>query len=348
VVSATDTGTDTGTGTGTGTAIGTGTDTSSATGTGTGTATGTGTSTATGAGTAPVHHGELVQGAFTGPEGVPVRALVTLPCPLHTTRATFTAVPGGEVTVSPPWKEKARRAAEIALEDLHLGMGGHLELTGDAPLGRGFGSSTSDVLAAVRAVRDAFGAPLTARETARLAVRAETASDALMFEETAVLFAQREGTVIEDFGRRLPPLRVLGFGSRATDTTATGGHGVDTLALPAPRYDSEEIARFDRLRVLLRRSLHTQDAALLGRVATRSALLNQRHLPVPALGRLLTTARACGALGLQVAHSGDIAAFLFPPEPPEPPENLTPRTALARELLRGAGIEECWEYDIGG
>lgn len=110
----------------------------------------TDTDMGTGTGTAPVHHGELLQGAFTGPSGAPVRALVTLPCPLHTTRATFTPVPGGEVTVSPPWKEKARRAAELALDGRHLRTGGHLDLVGDAPLGRGFGSSTSDVLAAVR------------------------------------------------------------------------------------------------------------------------------------------------------------------------------------------------------
>lgn len=298
----------------------------------------TDTDTGTGTGTAPVHHGELLQGAFTGPSGAPVRALVTLPCPLHTTRATFTPVPGGEVTVSPQWKEKARRAAELALGGRQSRTGGHLDLVGDAPPGRGFGSSTSDVLAAVRAVRDACGAPLTAWEAARLAVRAETASDALMFEESTVLFAQREGTVVEDFGHRLPPLHVLGFGSRA------GGHGVDTLALPTPRYDSAEIARFDRLRGLLRRSLRTQDAALLGAVATRSALLNQRHLPVPGLDRLLAAARACGALGLQIAHSGDIAAFLFAPEPAAA---LTPRTTRARELLRGAGVEECWEFDVG-
>ncbi|MFI5793177.1 kinase [Streptomyces sp. NPDC051677] len=309
-----------------------------AAGTGTATGSSTGSGAAFGTGTAPVHHGELLQGAFTGPSGAPVRALVTLPCPLHTTRATFTPVPGGEVTVSPPWKEKARRAAELTLDGLRLRTGGRLDLVGDAPTGRGFGSSTSDVLAAVRAVRDAFGAPLTAREAARLAVRAETASDALMFEATAVLFAQREGTVVEDFGHRLPPLHVLGFGSRAD------GHGVNTLALPAPRYDSAEIARFDRLRVLLRRALRAQDAALLGAVATRSALLNQRRLPVPGLDRLLTTARACGALGLQIAHSGDIAAFLFAPEPPEA---RTPRTTRARELLRGAGVEECWEFAVG-
>ncbi|MFF4656839.1 kinase [Streptomyces sp. NPDC001381] len=287
-----------------------------------------------GRGTAPAHHGELLQGAFTVPDrDTPVRALVTLPCPSYTTRAAFTPAPGGAVTVSPPWKTKARRAAELALGDRPAG--GRLELSGEVPLGRGFGSSTSDVLAAVRAVRDAYDAPLTAREAARLAVRAETAADALMFEETTVLFAQREGRALEDFGRRLPPLRVLGFGTRP----GGDGRGVDTLSLPPPRYDDTEIARFDHLRELLRCAVRTGDAALLGTVATRSALLNQRHLPVPALDRLLAVAHDCAALGVQVAHSGDIAGLLFTPAVPPPPE--------ARRRLRHWGFEEQWEFTTG-
>ncbi|GAB7104239.1 L-threonine kinase BluE [Streptomyces phaeofaciens JCM 4814] len=284
-----------------------------------------------GTGTAPVHHGELLQGMFTGPGGVPVRGLVTLPCPLFTTRAVFTPSAVGGVSVSPPWKRKAARAAGLALGG--LAAGGRLELTGEVPPGRGFGSSTSDVLAAVRAVRDALGAPLTAREAARLAVRAETASDALMFEDTTVLFAQREGTVLEDFGHRLPPLRVLGFGTRP------GTLGVDTLALPPPDYDATELARFERLRARLREALRTGDAALVGAVATESALLNQRRLPVPALGTLLGVARSCGALGLQVAHSGDLAGLLLAPGT---------GTGPARTLLRRAGVAECWEFTAGG
>ncbi|MFG3091117.1 kinase [Streptomyces antibioticus] len=287
-----------------------------------------------GRGTAPVHHGELLQGVFEGPGGVPVRALVTLPCPLFTTRAVFTPAPhggAGGVTVRPAWRRKARRAAELALDG--TGLSGRLEVAGDVPLGRGFGSSTSDVLAAVRAVGDALGAPPTAVEAARLAVRAETASDALMFEGTTVLFAQREGTVVEDFGRPPPPLRVLGFGTRP------GSSGVDTLALPPPRYDRAERARFEELRALLREALRTGDAALLGWVATQSTLINQHRLPVPALDTLLAVARESGALGLQVAHSGDLAGLLLPPATDTDP---------VRAGLRRAGVGECWEFMVGG
>ncbi|MET7704043.1 MULTISPECIES: GHMP family kinase ATP-binding protein [unclassified Streptomyces] len=295
-----------------------------------------------GAASAPVHHGEILQGAFTTPAG-PLRGLVTLPCTLHTTRATFTPTPAGEITVSPSWKGKARRAAELAVRAVTppgaKPAGGHLELTGDVPLCRGFGSSTSDVLSAIWAVKDAFADPLPPQEVARLAVHAETASDSLMFEESTVLFAQREGTVIEDFGYRMPPLRVLGFGSRP----ANDGRGVDTLAFTPARYDQAEITRFARLRDMLREAIQMKDVALLSSVATASAEINQRHLPVPDLDRIRDVERTCGALGVQVAHSGDIAGLLFDRDDPD----VEGRTAQARDLLHRIGIHEQWIYTTG-
>ncbi|MFC7262371.1 MULTISPECIES: kinase [Streptomyces] len=295
-----------------------------------------------GVASAPVHHGEILQGVFTG-EGGLTRGLVTLPCTIHTTRATFIPAPGPEVTVSPEWKGKARRAAELAVRAVtppDAGpWGGHLELTGDVPLCRGFGSSTSDVLAAIWAVKDAFVSPLPPQEVARLAVRAETASDSLMFEESTVLFAQREGAVIEDFGYRMPPVRVLGFGSRPEG----GGRGVDTLAFAPASYGQEEIDLFARLRDMLREAIQMKDVALLGSVATASTEINQRHLPIPGLDRIRDIARTSGALGVQAAHSGDIAGLLFDRDDPD----VEARAALAQRLLQEIGIDEQWNYTTG-
>lgn len=295
-----------------------------------------------GVASAPGHHGEILQGVFHTDGGL-TRGLVTLPCTVYTTRAVFTPAPGGEITVSPEWKGKARRAAELAVRAITPPgapvAGGHLELTGDIPLCRGFGSSTSDVLAAIRAVKDAFVSPLTPEDVARLAVQAETASDSLMFDESTVLFAQREGTVIEDFGFRMPPLRVLGFGSRPEG----GGRGVDTLSLAPARYRSDEIELFGILRTMLREAIQTKDVALLCAVASRSAEINQRHLPVPLLDRVQAAAREAGALGVHVAHSGDIAGLLFDRDDPD----VEGRVDLAQHLLHDTGIREQWNYTTG-
>ncbi|MFJ9646230.1 kinase [Streptomyces sp. NPDC101206] len=290
----------------------------------------------------PIHHGEILQGVFPH-EGGLIRGLVTLPCTLYKAHATFMPAPGAELTVSPAWKTKALRAAELTIAALAPAggrpVGGHLELSSDVPLCRGFGSSTSDVLAAIWAVKDAFTGSLPPEEVARLAVQAELASDSLMFEESSVLFAQREGQVIEDFGYRMPPLRVLGFGSRPH----ADGQGVDTLAFPPARYDDAETRSFAELQARLREAIQTKDVALVGAVATASTEINQRHLPIPGLDRIRQIVRETGAVGVQAAHSGDIAGILFDRDDPD----VGARTEHAQDLLHGTGIHEQWIFTTG-
>lgn len=295
-----------------------------------------------GVASAPIHHGEILQGVFPH-QGQLTRGLVTMPCTVHTTQASFIPARGEELTVSPPWKTKARRAAQLAVEACagpgEGPVGGHLELTGDVPLCRGFGSSTSDVLAAIWAVQDALVRPLPPEAVARIAVCAETASDSLMFKESSVLFAQREGKVIEDFGYRMPAVRVLGFGSRPEND----GKGVDTLAFPPARYDSTEAGVFAELHAMLREAIHTKDVALVGAVASASTEINQRHLPIPRLDGLRAIERETGALGIQAAHSGDIAGLLYDRDDPE----VDARTEHGRRLLHNIGIHEQWIFTTG-
>ncbi|NBH02762.1 kinase, partial [Amycolatopsis sp. SID8362] len=154
------------------------------------------------------HHGEILQGVFA--EGGRLRrGLVTLPCPLYSTRATFLPTEDAGTTVRPAWRSKARRAADLTLARLgHPVPGGLLDITSDIPLCRGFGSSTADVTSAIGAVLAATGRRLSPAEVGALAVEAETASDSLMYGGRAVVFAHREGEPIEDLGE-LMPLAVL-------------------------------------------------------------------------------------------------------------------------------------------
>lgn len=288
---------------------------------------------------APVHHGEVLQGLF--PDGGKLRrGLVTLPCPLHSVRARFTSNSQSDVAVFPAWRKKARAAALLTLAAYGLPVGGHLRISSDVPLGRGFGSSTSDVLAAIGAVQDRYALRLSSETKARLAVRAEIASDSLMFDSTAVLFAHRDGDVIENFGHPLPALQVLGFGSRPSQ----GGRGVETLSLPPARYTDDEVLRFAELRDMLREAVLAKDVEQLGRVATASTVLNQRHLPIPQLDRILEIAEEARALGLQISHSGDVAGLLFDRDDPA----LDVRSTHAEALLRDIGIVESWKFTTNG
>jgi uncharacterized protein involved in propanediol utilization len=249
------------------------------------------------------HHGELLQGMFLGPGALPIRGLVTLPCELYRSVAEFRRAAEPGVQVEPEWKWKARHAAELTLAHLGAeGTGGTLRLSSTIPIGWGMGSSTSDVIAAIRATADGHGVALPTVEVARLAVAAETASDSIMFGDEALLFAQRDALVIEDFGTRFPSFEVLGFAA---------GMGVDTLEFTPAEYDDRDIARFEELRLLLREGMKDHDPALVGYVATASSRINQRFLPKPEFDRLLSMADACGAVGVQVAHSGSVVGLLF-------------------------------------
>lgn len=280
------------------------------------------------------HHGEIVQGVFYSSDGTLEHGLVTLPCTLFHTQAWFRPFRSGPLTVEPGDRSRARAAARLTLDALGLtGWGGAIRIESNVPLRWGCGSSTTDVLATIRAVADAFGATLAPEWIARLSVAAETASDSLMYPpERAVLFAQRRGSVLRDLGGPLPRVRVLGFNTEVD-------RGVETLSLPPCQYSSWEAEAFRPVLGLLCRAVEQQDPELLGRVATASAVVMQRHRPKRALAELLRLFREVGALGIQVAHSGTVAGLLFEPE-----REAAERIERARDGLRRLGMGESWEF----
>lgn len=292
-------------------------------------------STSTGHGAAIGHNGEILQGVFVGGDHRLHRALVSLPCPIFQSTAVFIPSASGELIVEPCWKTKARDAARAALERAGVPhWGGYLKIASATPPGWGLGSSTSDVVAAIRAVMDITRRCFSAREIARLAVDSERASDSIMFVERAVLFAHREGRVLEELHGGLPPLEVLGF--LADDSE----QGIDTLSWRRARYTWEEIELFRPLLGLLRRAVASGDARLLGRVATASARLNQRHLPKPRLERVIALAGEIGAAGVQVAHSGTVMGLLFDAGTTQ----LDARMSAARESLKSLGFPVTWRF----
>ncbi|MFB7369277.1 GHMP kinase [Streptomyces sp. NPDC056222] len=266
----------------------------------------------TGTGCAPCHHGEILQGVFLDADGRRCAGLVTLPMAGPGSSAEFVPHPGtapDALTVAPADRTKAAQAAVLAVAECaeRAGLpccGGELRISGDIPVGLGMGSSTSDVIATVRAVADAYGLRLAPETVARLAVSAELASDPLMLDGRPVLFAQREGRVLEVLGPALPPLVVVGC-------TLGGGAPVDTLALPVREAADADIRDFERLRTLLRRAVATGDARLLGEVATASARRGQQVLGHTEFDALTAIARRVGAAGVQIAHSGAVAGVLF-------------------------------------
>jgi uncharacterized protein involved in propanediol utilization len=207
--------------------------------------------------------------------------------------------------VVPRWKNKAERAAQLTLAALGAPVAGRLEVECAVATGVGLGSSTCDVVAAIRAVCNAFGAELEDGDVARLTIEAEGAADPVMFGRNVVLFAQRQGRVLESWGSWIPEYAVLSV------DTDVGDRGIDTLSLPAPNYTDTELGAFESMVARMREAFRQRDVATIASVARESATMNQRYLPMRKFREICAFADKCGALGVQISHSGTVAGVLF-------------------------------------
>jgi uncharacterized protein involved in propanediol utilization len=259
-----------------------------------------------GTGTARHHHGEILQGAYPR-AGTLIPCLITMPgrgCG-STVRYAMTQEP---LRVLPAWKVKAAEAARLALGHLDRAPLGVLDIDCSVETGIGLGSSTSDVVAAIRAVCAACGVRLAPERVARIAVAAEGAADPIMFEDEVVVFAQRHGEVLESFGGSMPALTVLSL------DMDPGRGGIETLSLPFPNYTPAELSVLENLLGAAREAFRVRDAAAIARIATASAKLNQRFVPLRSFDGICALAESHDALGVQISHSGTVAGILFDPE----------------------------------
>lgn len=273
----------------------------------------------TGTGECPLVLGECVQGRLeNGPD-----FLITLPIHLCS-RAEFTIDPALEqVVVTPPDRLKARAAVSRYLAESGLPSGGRLHIETPVRPSLGFGTSTADITASLRAAAAAWERTLEPDEISRRAVAIEP-SDGSMYPGS-VAYALRLGQVLERFGP-LPPLVAL---------VVVTGDGVDTLAFDQQRehfrYSPEEHQQLETAWGLVRQACQQRSLALLGRATTLSARLHQRLLPNAWLQELERCAPEVGAAGVSVAHSGSLASMLLDPSAADFPQV---RERARRELER--------------
>jgi uncharacterized protein involved in propanediol utilization len=282
-----------------------------------------------GRGRSIAQHGELFQGQIEEVEGSHRRCLVSLPCKALYSEAILEADRSGVLAIAPAHKCKAKKVMELTREHLGAGwLGGSVRITSTIAEAKGYGSSTADCIASAIAVADAIGKRLREEELARLVVQAEVASDNFMFEH-AVLFAHREGVVLENYARHVPALEVLGI------DTAEECH-VATLEYPPAAYSWRQRQSFCTLAGALRRAICKHDVKLLGRVATASACINEHFLPKRMFKDIKRIVEYVGALGMAVAHSGTVMSILFDPSE----DVLEPRIDQTLAYLRELGVSK--------
>ncbi len=281
------------------------------------------------------HHGEILQGAFYCKQTEEyVYGLTTLKCNLFWSKAYFIPKKKKGIHITPPSCVKAKNGIKQLLKHFKKDVDGELVIQSTVLPKLGLGSSTADVLSAMWAVAETLQLQLTSKQLAKLAVKAELASDSLMYTSD-VLFAHRKGIIIEEFPRKLPLVTVLGFDEGSYK------NGMDTLQIKPIKYSIRELKVFEELRIDLLKSAINQDITKLGQVATRSALINQKHFPKKKLIDIIKIQEKYNALGVQISHSGSIAGIIWNPTAP----NLHRKIEACKEELKKKGLTSFWLFN---
>ena len=198
---------------------------------------------------------------------------------------------------------KTAAAVKLTLEYLdHPEAGARVSVSNPIPRGKGFGSSSADLAAAIAATGLALGVELAPAQIGELALRVEP-TDGIMFPGIA-LFDHRSGTLVEELGPPLPmEIIALDFGGE-----------VDTLAFNEVdrrgQWQSIQGQTKEAL-ALVRDGLKERDIGLLGRGASLSAEAAQSVSFKPRLADAKAFAEEVGAAGINVAHSGALIGVLL-------------------------------------
>jgi uncharacterized protein involved in propanediol utilization len=270
--------------------------------------------------------GELLQGALQTNDD---HFLVTLPIRKFSKTHFTPDVNEATITITPTHKTKSLKLARTLLEYYGSTAGGHLVIESELPEGKGMASSSADLIATVRALEATLGQAIPL-ELLLTTLRAIEPTDGVMFHEFVTFFH-----------RRVEPGRRLGFPSPLKVVAIDEGGQVDTIEYNRHNsfFTDEECAEYAGLLREIEIAISVNDLAGLGRISTRSAILNQRRNPKRHLDQLIETARETGALGVVVAHSGPCLGLLFP-DAPAYVERIARAETLLRELTDQVMIVE--------
>ncbi len=256
-----------------------------------------------GLGHCPLVLGECVQGRLRD------RGHFLITSPVSTfSWAEYVPEPGlGRVVVEPAQRTKSVAAVTRYLAATGRPASGRLRVFTPIDPGMGFGTSTADITASIRAAAAAAREVATPETISAIASALEP-TDGSMYAGS-VAYDHRRGVLLERLGP-LPRFHAL---------VVCGGE-VDTVAFDACRRDylySPEDERALRLAWdMVRYAVRRQDVSVLASACTVSARINQQLLPKPYFREMDEFMRLAGFEGLIVGHSGTLLAFLLDPGAP--------------------------------
>ena len=167
------------------------------------------------------------------------------------------------------------------------------------PRGRGLGSSTADLSAAIAATALALGRELSPYDIAQIALSIEPTGGAMM--PGLALFDHRAGMVRESLGSP-PPMEIV-----ALDFGGTPGSSLDDRTRRWRTVNDHT----DEALGLIRRGIAEKSPALVGRGATVAAEAASRIESRPRLKELLSFATKVGAVGVNGGQGDGVSGVLL-------------------------------------
>ena len=202
-------------------------------------------------------------------------------------------------------EDSPKAVAAVSATLAHLGredLSARLSISNPIPRGKGMGSSSADVVAAIAATGLALDQELTPETVGRLALMEEP-TDGVMFPGIA-LFDHRQGNLMEELGPP-PPMEIVALDFGGTVDTVEFNREDRRALWQSLRPET------DRALELVRQGIKEVDPKKLGRGASLSSEANQQVLLKPELPDVLRFAQSLDAAGVTVGHSGTIIGVLL-------------------------------------
>ncbi len=243
--------------------------------------------------------GELVQGT-TGD----CNFLISFPIDRYSSVAVRLTKEHQEILVFPSWCTKVQQAVAATLDFLQIqGFGAVVQVETQLPVGKGWASSSADIIAAISSTAACFNKRLSYREIANLALAIEP-TDSIFLPGLAI-FDHLQGTIMESIGPAVP-LEVLAIEFNNTIDTLDFNSQADLT-----KKNREKEQQVYHAMQLVRQGIREGCPQKVAEGATISALAHQNILFKPFLEEIYSLSLSYNALGICIAHSGTTIGILY-------------------------------------